>query len=336
MGTDLRVGVVGATGALGAEIVSVLDAAPWRPDILVPLASPATTQSHIEYGGARIAVDDARDEALEGLDAVVLALPAPGARALGEAAAALGVPVVDCTGVFADDADVPLVVPWINPEALQDVPRGILAVPDPAVLLLASALGPLRRAGVDGRASATVLLPASRFGRDGIQEMSRQVMALFNAATPPRKVFPGGLAFDLLPGVGELLPDGWTSDEQAVSERLGYLVDWPEPVDVTIVGVPVFSGISATLQLTPPRALQAGLAERVLTDGGVRFTDDPSLRAIPRPRRVEGQPFAYGARPRIGGDGHTLHLWLTMDNLRAVASVAVGCAAVLTRRAAER
>jgi aspartate-semialdehyde dehydrogenase len=331
MGSDLRVGVVGATGALGAEIIKVLDAAPWRPEGLVALASATTTTSHVEYGDERVPVDDVADEALDGLDLVILALPAEAARPIGEAAVREGVPVVDCTGAFADDADVPLVIPWVNPEVLQEVRGGVVAVPTPEVILLASVLGPLKRAGIEGRASATVLVPASRAGRQGVEELSRQVVALFNAGTPPRRVFPTGLAFDLLPAVGAVEEDGWTDRERAISERLGYLLDWPEPVDVSVVGVPVFSGLAATLQLTPTRAVPPELAQRILADGGVQVPEEAAgVRALPRPRRVEGQPFAHVGRVRLGGDDRTLHLWLGIDNLRATATVAASCAAVLT------
>jgi aspartate-semialdehyde dehydrogenase len=330
MGTDLRVGVVGATGALGGEIVKVLDQVGWRPSTLVALARSTTSTTHVEYGADRIPVDDWKDEALEGLDLLFVAVPRDAGRAAGEAAIRAGVQVVDCSGAFALDADVPLAVPWINPESLVEPQRGVVAVPDPSSVLVASVLGPLRRAGVEVSAEATLLVPASREGRAGIDELSRQVVALFNSGSPPRKVFPHGLAFDLLPSVGASAEDGWTEAERRVVSEVEKIVG-PARVEVTLVGVPVFSGLSGHLVLHPERPVLPDLVTRLLGDGGVRVPDEAGPRGLPRPRRVEGKPFAHAGRIRVGRDGRTLHLWLSMDNLRTSAAVAVASAAVMMR-----
>lgn len=331
MSTDLRVGVVGATGALGTEVIKVLDRATWRPDGLVALARATTATSHVEYGGERIPVDDVADEAFEGLDALILALPAPAARQVGEAAVAAGVPVIDCSGELGSDPDVPLVVPWINPEVLLQTSRSVVSVPGAEALLLASALAPLSRAGVSGAVDAVVLAPASLQGRAGIDELSRQVVALFNSATPPRKVFEHGLAFDLLPAPSSPGEDGWTGQERAVVAQLSQLGVAGGAVDVTWVGVPVFSGISATLAIHAPQLPEPSLVQRILADGGVVMPEAPGLRYLPRPRRVEGKPFAHVGRVRRGSDGGSLHLWLSMDNLRTTATAAVAAAGVLLR-----
>jgi aspartate-semialdehyde dehydrogenase len=330
MASDLRVGVAGATGALGSEIVKVLDEVAWRPASLVPLARSTTSTTHVDFGGDRVPVDDFKDESLGGLDLLFVALPREAARVAGEAAIRAGIPVVDCSGAFALDRDVPLVVPWVNPDALAGLRLGAVAVPDPAAVLVASVLGPLRRAGVEPRVDATVLVPASREGRPGIDELSRQVVALFNSGTPPRKVFPQGLAFDLTPAVGAVRDDGWTEAEREVAAQVDKIVG-PAQIDVSLVGVPVFSGLSALLVLRPDKIVPPELVMRVLADGGVRLPDEAGPRFLPRPRRVEGKPFAHVGRVRLGRDGRSLHLWLSMDNLRTVATVAVANAGVLLR-----
>jgi aspartate-semialdehyde dehydrogenase len=333
MAADLRVGVAGATGALGGEIVKLLDEVAWRPSSLVALARSTTSTTHVDYGGDRVPVDDWKDEALDGLDLLFVALPREVGRSAGEAAIKAGVPVVDCSGAFALDRDVPLVVPWVNPDALAGLKLGAVGVPDPAAILVASVLGPLRRAGVEPRVDATVLVPASREGRPGIDELSRQVVALFNSGTPPRKVFPQGLAFDLTPALGAVRDDGWTDAEVEVAAQIDKIVGGV-PIDVSLVGVPVFSGLSALLVLRPDKAVPPELALRVLADGGVRLPEEVGARYLPRPRRVEGKPFAHVGRVRVGRDGRSLHLWVSMDNLRTAATVAVADAGVLLRVAA--
>jgi len=334
MGTDLRVGVLGATGAVGGEIVKVLDQVGWRPSSLVALARSSTATTHVEYGAERVPVDDWKDEALEGLDLLFVAVPREAGRAAGELALRAGIQIVDCSGAFALDADVPLVVPWINPERLSDVTRGVVAIPDASAVLVASVLGPLHRAGVECEADATLLVPASREGRAGIDELSRQVVALFNSGTQPRKVFPRGLAFDLLPTVGAVGEDGWTDAERRVVAEIERVVG-PVPVEVTLVGVPVFSGLSGQITLRPDRPVMPDLVSRLLEDGGVRVPDEAGVRGLPRPRKVEGRPFAHAGRIRAGRDGRTVHVWLSMDNLRTAATVAVASAAVILRVGAE-
>src|SRR5690606_33204547 len=132
---------------------------------------------------------------------------------------------------------------------------------------------------------------------------SRQVVALFNSATPPRRVFPEGLAFDLLPQLGPTDEQGHTEEERRIVDELARLVGLTAPSDVQIVGVPVFSGMSATLAVRAQRRVPPELVAQILVDGGVRLADDPAPRYVPRPRRVEGRPFAHAGRIRQGPGG---------------------------------
>jgi aspartate-semialdehyde dehydrogenase len=328
MGTDLTIAVAGATGAIGGEVVKLLDGCRWRPSRVQALARASTATTHVEYGDDRVPVDDVNTD-LDGADALVVAVPAAAAGDVVQKGLQLGLPTVDVSGATALDPSVPLVVPWINPEALADVPRGVVAVPDAAATLIASLLGPLRRAGISGDADATVLVPASREGRAGIDELSRQVVALFNTQTPPRKVFREGLAFDLLPTVGTLEADGGTDVEGRISAQVQRLVG--APVVSTLVGVPVFSGVSVILGIHLDRAAPADLISRILADGGVRLPEAPGARYLPRPRRVEGQPFAHLGRIRMVADGRRVVLWASMDNLRTTAAAVVALLASLLR-----
>lgn len=325
MGSPVHVGVVGATGAVGREVLSVLDRVRWRPEQVSVAASPGTTVHAVQYGEESVAVEDVRDLDTGLLDAVILAAPEGPSREVGERAIEDGVVVVDVAGAFRDEPDVPTVVPWINPETLAHTSvREVVALPGAPALLLASVLGPLARAGLLADVHATVLVPASAQGRPGIEELSKQVIALFNSGTAPRRIFPHGLAFDLLPALSEPLDDGWTADEAGTVQQVQNLLGGAVSLSATLVGVPVFSGISAELVLRPTRRLPTELLTRILSDGGVGMPDEEGARFLPRPRRVEGQPFAQVGRVRTRPDGSVLHLWVSMDNLRAVATAAVG------------
>jgi aspartate-semialdehyde dehydrogenase len=328
MPTDLTIAVAGATGAIGGEVVKLLDASRWRPRRLLALSRASTATSHVEYGDERVPVDDVAGD-LDAADALVVAVPASAAPAVVARGAQLGVPTVDVSGATAMDPSVPLCVPWINPEVLADVPRNVVAIPDAAATLVASILGPLRRAGIGGTAEATILVPASREGRAGIDELSRQVVALFNSQTPPRKVFKEGLAFDLLPAVGAIDADGWTDAEQRIAAQVQRVVG--AEIEATVVGVPVFSGVSVSLGLHLDRAVPLELLTRILGDGGVRLPEAAGTRYLPRPRRVEGQPFAHVGRIRSAGDGHRVVVWASLDNLRTTGAAVLATLATLLR-----
>ena len=325
---DVRIAVAGATGAVGKDVLLVLDKAPWRPKKVVALASAKSTVPRVSYGDDEIVVEDIEGFDFSTVDAAILAVPGDAARAAGEDAIGAGVPVVDLSGVFAAEGEAPFVVPWVNPEALNELPRGVVSVPSAGTLALVSALGPLWRAGLAGRVVATVLAPASTEGKQGVEELSRQVVALFNSATPPRKVFEQGLAFDLVPQLGELSPSGATArearDEAELQEMLG-----AGDVSVEIVLVPVFSGLGATLWFEPARPTDLATIERVLRDGGASMPKGAGARHQPRPRKVEGQPFVNVGRIRQQGKG--FRIWLSMDNLRGAATVAVACAGALLK-----
>ena len=319
---DVTVGVAGATGALGKEILAVLDEAPWRPRKVVALAGPTTAVSHVDYGEERLPVDDLADQAFDELDALIVALPAEHARQVAGQAADDGVLVVDCAGVFTDDPDVPLWVPWVNPERLpQAVEGGLVSLPDPASTLLASVLGPLARAGLRGEVTATVMRPASAWGRDGMDELSKQVVALFNSGTPPRKVFSSGLAFDLLPQDGVVVEGGSTAIEARVRAEVADLTGFQD-ISITSVGVPVFTGISATIQVRTSRSIPEGLLEQLFGDAGLKLPKEAGPRYQPRPRRVDGSPFVHVGRIRVNAQGH-LEVFASLDNLRGSAAAAV-------------
>ena len=326
-----RVAVFGATGAVGKEILTLLDKAPWRPESVSAFASARSEVPSVDFGEKSISVEDAEDASFDGFDAVFLAAPPSVARELGERAIADGALVVDLSGAFSADEDVPVVAPWVNPEALRESPlRGIVQVPSGPALLVASVLGPLQRAGLYASASATVLVPASAEGRGGIDELSRQVVALFNNAPPPRKVFEHGLAFDLLPQLGEVDANGWTEREARAMREVSAVIGARSP-SVTLVGAPVFSGMSATIQIRLAEPATGDRLLRVLSDGGVQLPKQPGVRGLPRPRKVEGHPFAHVARLRPDPEGDGLHLWAVFDNRRTTAAAAVGAAGALRR-----
>ena len=333
---DLTIGVVGATGGIGREILAVLHRTTWRPDRIVPVASPGTSVSFVEYGDKQIAVEELAHTDYPELDALIVAAPMEVGKQCVESAIKHGVPVIDCSG-FLDGSEMgPLVIPWVNPEGLERVgEEAAVAVPSGVSVLLTTILGPLFRAGIRGEVQATAFVPASSFGKAGMDELSKQVVALFNSSTPPRKTFENGLAFDLLPILGEANPEGWAPMEEECVRQVHKMFGEGIPLGVTCVGVPVFSGISANIHIRTVDKIDPQSIARVLSEGGVKVGKDNSFRSVPRPRTVEGNPFVHAGRIRTDETGTHLHLWVSMDNLKATATVAVGCCAALLREEIE-
>ncbi len=327
MSKNLRIGLAGATGALGKEVLTVLDAAPWRPDRVVPLAGASTTTPFVSYGDEQVTVDELGREDFAGLDALIVALPRAIAGEWVEAAAAAGVPVIDLSGSQLEALDVPLVLPWLQDGALdEERARDVVAVPSAAAAMLVTLVRALAEE-LDGHVEATVFVPASSQGKAAIEELSRQVVALFNGQNPPRKVFPQGLAFDLLPQIGEPTSTGWTGEELRCVAEVARMTG--ERVDVTMVGVPVFSGMSVHLRVDVDETVPDERFLHLLEAAGLEVVPAMDARRTPRPRRVEGSSGVAVGRVRRAQGGRVLHLWASMDNLRATASAAVGIAAAL-------
>ena len=210
MGSEVQVALVGATGAVGQEILSVLDKAPWRPNRVVPFARPSTKTPFVEYGEEQLAVEDLNFANLADFNLVFVATPAAAASEIVENVVRQGVPVVDVSGVSSLQGDVPLVIPWVNPEAFERVgARGVVSVPGAAASIVASVAGPMVRANLLSSFSGTVLVPASGWGRDGLDELSGQVVALCSGT----RRYLRGLAFDVMGEVGQRLDSGSTVAE---------------------------------------------------------------------------------------------------------------------------
>jgi len=172
------------------------------------------------------------------------------------------------------------------------------------------------------------MLSASTAGRAGVEELSKQVVALFNSSTPPRGVFGHGLAFDILPEASASRDDGWCQGELQVTADLSAMMEHGFEVEPTLVLVPLFSGMAAQITLRLGKQVPLQLLERILGDGGCRLPQDGALL---RPRSVEGKPFVHLGRLRLSADGQSFHCWAVMDNLRTSAMCAVSSCALLLR-----
>ena len=314
--SGLQIAVVGATGAVGKELLEALSASDLPIGGIRPIASRTTRQLEVEYSGKSQRVllmpDSLAESAyIEGVDLVIFATPPEVTRQHAPAIAEEGVATIDIGGSLPKLA--PLCVPAVSDEALEIFSQTrVISSPSAPAVALASVMSPLMTLGADA-VRGTVMLSASIAGRAGIDELGQQVLALYSSGEPPRTVFPSGLAFDLISQVGEL-QDGWTSTKRRIALEVSALTGLtPQSIGLTVTMMPLFAGAAMSLfvQLDPLPGEEEVL--HFLTESSAMRIGDP----VPGPRRLVGRPAIHVGRVRPDPLGAGVHLWAAMDNIRA-------------------
>jgi aspartate-semialdehyde dehydrogenase len=315
----MRVAVVGATGALGTELLAVLDETRLAIDALVPIATDRSLGTDVEFQSAAMAVETSL-AALRGADLAFLCTPPAAALEATRLCLHGKVAVIDCSGALAAAPEVPLVAELQGPGvAALDAPA--LAIPPGLSLAAARVLGPLHRSlgGVAG-VGATLLESASGAGRAGVSALSEETIALLSqhdAPDPPALGHP--IAFDVLPWVGTIEDDGTTQGERTFEAVIGRLLGGA-PVSATALRVPVFCGDGAILRVeaTAPVTVAAAIEALAKTDGIVLGAPAPTTRAAAGSDAVH-----VGRIRRDPARESGLLLWLAADGLRLTAAHAV-------------
>jgi len=329
--SGLRVAVVGATGAVGAVLLDVLEERALPVHELRPLASGRSAGGHVPWRGSQVEVLEAAPEAFEGIDLVFFAATGELSRTLAPAAVDCGAVVIDKSATWRMDPAVPLVVPEINPEAVDDH-RGIVSCPNCTTIGVAMALWPIERAARLRRVVATTFQAASGAGRDGIDVLAAQRAG---RAEDEAGVFAAPIHDNVIPLCGELESDAETGEEHKLRNEVRKILSRPGlPVSVTCVRVPVEVGHSSSLLVETERAIGPDEARSLLAAApGVEVVDDPARRIVPTPRDVVGRDAVMVGRVRSELDGEGLWLWQSADNLRkGAATNAVQIAETLIAR----
>jgi len=315
-GSGARVAVVGATGALGGEVLAALDEAHFEVGELVPIASDRSLGSDVELRGQGIPVETELAR-LRGADLAFLC--APPAVSLEAVAIALRaeVPAIDLSGALTGRREVPLAG---ADASAWGVDQPLLALPPGPALAWLRVLAPIDRACPLRRVVATALLSASALGRGAIAALGDETVALLGQGDPPEpRVLDHPVAFDCLPWVDELAGDGASRAESELAAALTRVLDREIAIAVTLVRVPTFCGDAAVLALEtdapaePPRLLDL-----------LRKAEGIELAPAPTTRAAAGSGLVHVGRlrsdpTRPGG----VLLWLAADSLRIAAAHAV-------------
>jgi aspartate-semialdehyde dehydrogenase len=319
-----HVAIVGATGAVGVEMLLCLEQRKFPLSKLTLLASARSAGREMDFRGEKIAVQELTHDSFKGIDIALFSAGGGISLEYGASAAAAGAVVIDNSSAFRMDSDVPLVIPEINPGAAKVRPRGIIANPNCTTIISLMALKPLHDAFGLKSVIASSYQAVSGSGAQGILELEEQVRAitLGEAFTP--KVYPRQIAFNVIPQVDSFTDNGYTKEELKMLNESRKILDLPElKVSCTCVRVPVYRSHSVSITAAFDRPVEADSA-RAAYDGkqGVKVVDDPSNKIFPVPLDTTGTDDCLVGRIRknIVLD-NALDIWVVGDQVRKGAAL---------------
>ena len=323
--TAYNVAVVGATGAVGETMLKVLAERDFPIAQLHVLASERSAGGKVDFNGRQVVVQDLATFDPAGVDIALFSAGGSVSREYAPKFAAAGAVVIDNSSVFRGDADVPLVVSEVNPEALRNRPRGIIANPNCSTMQLMVALAPIHRAVGIERINIATYQSVSGTGRKAMEELGRQTAALLNFQDPNPEVYPVQIAFNVIPHGGDFLDNGYTSEEmKLVWETRKILGDDNIQVNATVVRVPVFFGHSEAVHIETREKISAAQARALLEKApGVEVVDERKPGGYPTPvTHASGRDPSYVGRIREDiSHPRGLDMWVVSDNIRKGAAL---------------
>lgn len=329
-----RVAVVGATGAVGRQMIEVLEERKFPVNMLRPLASARSAGGVVSFRGEDLEVQQLTKDSFSGVDLALFSAGSDVSKEFAPIAREAGTVVVDNSSAWRMDSMVPLVVPEVNP---QDLARhqGIIANPNCSTIQMVVALKPLHHGFRIRRVVVTTFQSVSGTGKDAMDELMHESKDLLSFRQPEPKVYPFQIAFNCLPHIDDFLPSGYTKEElKMVQETRKIMGDDTIAVTATTVRVPVYIGHSESVNIETEQKITANEARAVLsTAPGVKVYDDPSHNLYPMPIDVVGTDEVYVGRIREDESiPNGLNLWIVADNLRKGAALnAVQIAELLVR-----
>jgi aspartate-semialdehyde dehydrogenase len=330
------VAVVGATGAVGNEMIATLEQRNFPVGTLRLFASERSVGKSLEFQGQSVAVELLTDKVFDGVDIALFS--AGGGRSLefAPAAAKAGCIVVDNSSAWRMDPEVPLVVPEVNPDDV-DWHKGIIANPNCSTIQMVVVLKPIHDTAKIKRVVVTTFQSVSGTGKKAMDELMNQTRDLLSFKDITPTVYPHQIAFNCLPHIDVFEEDGYTKEEiKMVNETTKILGDDSVKVTATTVRVPVFRGHSESLNIETEKKLSANETRAVLSAApGVVVYDAPEKNLYPLQTDCANKDDVYVGRVREDCTVENgINMWIAADNLRKGAALnAVQIAEVLIKKA---
>ena len=334
MSKEYKVGVLGASGAVGREVLNCLEERGFPYGQVKALASSRSAGSAVEFAGGELTVEEVNEDSFKGLDLAIFSAGATASRQYAPIAARSGCPVVDNSSCWRQDDRVPLVVPEVNAAALKGH-HGIIANPNCSTIQMLVALKPIYDAAGIRRIVVSTYQAVSGTGQKAIEELADQTRQIFNCQEIETKVYPHRIAFNCLPHIDVFTDNGYTKEEmKMVNETRKIFGDEQMKISATCVRVPVFYGHSEAVWIETEKHIEPGEARDLIRQApGILLVDEPEKNQYPMAIEAAGRDEVFVGRIRadISCD-NGLVMWVVADNLRkGAAANAVEIAELLIR-----
>jgi aspartate-semialdehyde dehydrogenase len=317
MSTEFNVAIVGATGAVGVELLQLLQERQFPLRGLKLLASPKSAGKVLKFKGEETPVEALSKNSFGEIDIALFSAGAATSREYAQYAVGAGAVVIDNSSAFRMENDVPLVVPEINSKDIQNH-HGIIANPNCTTIIALMALFPIHRAFRVKRVIAASYQAVSGAGAKAIQELSDQTKAYFAGESIAPAVFPHPIAFNVLPQVDAFLENGYTKEEMKFVNESRKIMHHPTlRASITCARVPVFRAHSVAMSAEFEQSITIERARDVLAKfPGLSLVDDPGSRSYPMPMEVAGKMNCQVGRLRVDSAlENGLAFWVCGDQL---------------------
>ena len=318
-----RVAVVGATGNVGREMLNILEELNFPVDEMHAIASRKSKGVEVSWGDKTLKCQDLEQFDFSTVDLVLMSAGGTVSKAWSEKIGAAGPIVIDNSSAFRMDPDVPLVVPEVNPDAVKQAKKNIIANPNCSTAQLVVALKPLHDAAKITRCVVSTYQSVSGAGKEGMDELWNQTKAIYGLGDARPKKFPKQIAFNVIPYIGTFRDDGYTDEEAKMWDETHKMLDPDIKLTVTCVRVPVFVGHSESVTVEFERPLAADEARAILREApGVLVIDKQEADGYITPVDAAGEHAVYVSRIRKDPTVENgLNLWIVSDNLRKGAAL---------------
>ena len=313
-----NVAILGATGAVGQEMLKVLEEYDIPVGKLLPLASARSAGGFVKFKGEDVRIEEACESSFEGMDFVLGAVKNPMSRRFAPAIVKSGAVYIDNSSAFRMDPDVPLVVPEINGDDAF-LNKGIIANPNCSSIITLMAVGGIAKLSPIKSMIACTYQAVSGAGQGGLVELETQMLDLAAGRKPEPKVFPAQIAMNVIPHIGDELDNLYTDEEMKMQNEGRRILHLPElKVTCTCVRVPVMRSHSISVTLRTERRLSVAEAnEAIRAFPGCKLIEDYEGRNYPTPLDTSNQDLVWVGRVREDlTDDHALTLWCCGDQIR--------------------
>ncbi len=316
------VAVVGATGAVGREMLQTLERRDFPAASFKALASARSAGMALPFKGGELTVEELTPQSFAGVDLALFSAGGGTSETFAPHAVRAGCVVVDNSSQWRMDDRCPLVVPEVNPQALKKH-KVIIDNHNCSTIQMVVALMPLHKAAGITRVVVSTYQAVSGTGQKAIAELENQVRRMFNMQEPEVAVYPHRIAFNCLPQIDVFLDNGYTKEEMKMVHETVKIMEADIPVTATTVRVPVFYGHSEALNVEFAKPFSAKEARAALSVApGVQVVDNPDAKMYPMPIDAAGEDEVFVGRIREDFTRpNTLNMWVVSDNIRKGAAL---------------